>query len=136
MRARFSRCADRGETLIELIIAIAILGVCVVAIGSGVAGAVLVSGLHRDQADASRILHNYVEKLEATTYSSCATSYSLPQQTGFTAPSLSITYWNGTGFQATCPAGGDQGLQRVAITLTNTDQRVKQTLAVVLRSTT
>jgi Tfp pilus assembly protein PilE len=134
MRARLSRRADRGETLIELIIAIAILGVCVVAIGSGIAGAVMVSGLNRDQADAGRVLHNYAETLEAATYTPCATTYALPTQTGFDAPTLDITYWNGSAFQATCPVGGDQGLQRVAITVTNTDGRVSQSLRVVLRN--
>lgn len=138
MRARLRERADRGETLIELIIAITILGVCVVAIGSGIAGAVLASGLHRQQADASRILHNYAETLEGATYNACTTttpaSYSLTQQSGFKAPTVTVTYWNGTGFQANCPATGDSGLQRVSIGLTTTDGRVGQTLAVVLRN--
>jgi Tfp pilus assembly protein PilE len=134
MRTRLSRMADQGETLIELVIAIAILGVCVVAIGSSVVGAVMISGLNRSQADAGRVLHNYAETLEAATYTSCATTYSLPTQTGFQAPTLNVAYWNGSTFQITCPGGGDQGLQRVTITVTNTDGRVSQSLRVVLRN--
>jgi type II secretory pathway pseudopilin PulG len=124
--------SERGETLIELLIAITILGVCVVAIGASVAGAVLVSGLHRDQADAARILHNYAEQLQGT-YSNCATSYSLAQPPGFQVPSLDIAYWNGSGFQDNCPSP-DQGLQRVTIGVTSVDGRVSDALTIVLRS--
>ena len=138
MLARLRERADRGETLIELIIAITILGVCVVAIGSGIAGAVLASGLHRQQADATRILHNYAETLEGATYNACTNStpasYSLTQQSGFQAPTVTVTYWNGTAFQAGCPSGGDSGLQRVSINLKTTDGRVGQALSVVLRN--
>ncbi len=85
--------ADRGETLIELVISIAILGICVVAIGAGIIGTVMISTVHRDQADASTILHNYAEALQATTYSACAGStYSLPTVSGFAAPTISIAY--------------------------------------------
>lgn len=140
MFTRLRHDAERGETLLELVVAIFILGVCVIAIGSGIAGSVMISGLHRQQADASRILHNYAESLEAGGYAPCAgavgASYSLPQQSGFNPPSVSIGYWNGSGFQAGCPGSGDQGLQQVTISLVNTDFRVGQSLTLVLRSPT
>jgi Tfp pilus assembly protein PilV len=144
MLARLRQRRDQGETLIELLIAIAILGVCVVAIGSGIAGAVMVSGLHRDQADATRILHNYVETLEAAPYDACTSShqatYTLATQSGFAAPVLTVAYWDGSNFVAygagtsPCASNADTGLQRVTISLSNTDSRVSQSLSIVLRN--
>jgi hypothetical protein len=132
---------DAGETLLELIVAITILGVCVVAIGSGIVLSVKVSSIHRGQATAQAFLHNYAEALQ-TAYvpcNSCASSpnyvASLPAPTGFNAPTASVKYWNGTAFTATPPAT-DPGLQRGALTLTSKDGFVDESLVVVLRNTT
>jgi hypothetical protein len=135
---RFAR--DQGETLLELVIAITILGTCVVAIGAGIVGTVTISNIHRQQADASKVLHNYAEALEGTTYSPCpGAMYSLPTVSGFSSPTITISYWNKSltptaGFQPTCP-GTDQGVQRVKIDLANSDGRVSESLTVVLRNT-
>jgi Tfp pilus assembly protein PilV len=140
MCTRLRKADERGESLLELVVAIFILGVCVIAIGSGIAGSIMISGLHRQQADASRILHNYAESLKAGSYSPCSAdagaSYTLPQQPGFDAPGLAVRYWDGAGFQASCPAPGDQGLQQVTISLEDTDLRVGQSLTIVLRRST
>jgi Tfp pilus assembly protein PilE len=139
--SRWRRIAtEQGETLIELVIAIAILGVCVVAIGSGVAASVVVSGTHRDLADASQILHNDAEALEADPYVPCATatSYAVPSQagTGWRNPTVTVKYWNGSSFPQGGSCSSDQGLQQVTLTLTNKSGRVTQSLTLVLRSPT
>jgi type II secretory pathway pseudopilin PulG len=140
---------DQGETLLELIIAITILGVCVVAIGSGIAMSITISALHRNQANAQDALHNYAETLQGL-YQACTTAatptafytQSLAQlgPPGFGAPQVSVQYWmptggpSGTGaFAAACP-GTDQGLQQVTLTLASTTGTVTESLVVDLRS--
>jgi type II secretory pathway pseudopilin PulG len=135
--------SELGETLLELIIAIMILGVCVVAIGSGIAMSITISAVHRDQATAQDSLHNFAETLESS-YIPCTGAptpnygRSLAQLTppGFSAPTVMVDYWvpaTGT-FSSTCPSGGDTGLQQVALTLVSTAGRVSQSLVVDLRS--
>lgn len=125
---------ERGETLLELVVAIAILGVAVVAIASGIAVSVVVSGTHRDQANAGAYLHNYAEQVSAD-YTGCGASLpSLTAKTGFQAPSLSVKYWTGTAFgPSTCST--DPGVQQVTITVTSVDGRVTESLIVIVRKT-
>lgn len=131
---------EAGETLLELLVSITILGVAVIAIASGLAGTVMVSSLHRQQSDAQRALRNYAESLESGSYNPCtstsAASYSLGSTAGFVAPTVTVTYWNNStpGFQPSCPSGGDTGLQKVKISLQSADGRVADSVAVVLRS--
>lgn len=155
MRVR-SDCADeRGETLLELVVAIAILGICVVAIGSGIALSVRMSAIHRAQATASAFLHTYAETLEGN-YTACTTSSSPNYAAGLPHPPSNfskpnavvavVAYWDTasasfpTASTATssdpCPTGGDPGLQRVTLTLTSDDGYVSESLVVVLRNPT
>ncbi len=132
MRAGRQVRNERGETLLELIVALGILGVAVVAIASGIAVSVVASRSHRDQANAGSYLHNYAEQVAAS-YTGCgASAPALATQTGFQAPSLSIKYWTGAAFgSATCTT--DPGLQQVTISLTSSDTRVSQSLIVIVR---
>src|SRR4051794_38013316 len=122
MRSRAAVSDERGETLLELVIAIVILGVCVVAIGSGIAVSVKVSGIHRDQSTAGAFLHNYAETLQApSAYAPCTsastpnyvTNLSLAPPGAFQSPTATVTYWNNStsqfGTTTTCPATGDPG---------------------------
>ncbi len=78
--------------------AIMILGVCVVAIGSGIALSVTISAVHRNQATAQDSLRNYAETLQnsytpctATSTPNYATSLVAPP--GFAAPTVVVDYW-------------------------------------------
>jgi type II secretory pathway pseudopilin PulG len=134
---------DRGETLLELIIAIAILGVCVVAIGSGIAMSITISAVHRNQATAQDSLHNYAETLQSS-YVPCTAStapnyaQTLKQlaPSNWPAPTVVVEYWLPTTavFSPTCPAGGDTGLQQVALTQSDASGKVSQSLVVDLRN--
>jgi type II secretory pathway pseudopilin PulG len=132
---------DQGETLLELIMAIAILGLCVVAIGSGIAMTITISVVHRKQATAQSALRNYAELLPQS-YAKCATSQTyaslLPVPSGFPAPTVVVNYWMPAAASfttnQTCPVGGDTGLQQVALTLTSTTGHVSESLVVDLRS--
>jgi Tfp pilus assembly protein PilV len=134
--------ADRGETLLELIMAIMILGVSVVAIGSGIALSITISAVHRNQATAQDSLRNYAETLQSS-YVAC-TANSTPKYTAslvappaFAAPIVVVDYWiPATAMFTTnqaCPAGGDTGLQQVTLTLASTSGKVSESLTVDLR---
>lgn len=141
------RGRDDGETLIEILLSITILGICVGGIGGSIAFAVKASGIHRSQAVASQYLHNYAETLQSD-YKTCtgnaaatASSYAADlaaAPAGFAAPAIRVAFWNGTRFVTNggaCP-GTDPGLQRVTLTLASTDGHVNESLAVVIRDTT
>jgi type II secretory pathway pseudopilin PulG len=59
-----ARDDDRGETLIELIVALAIMGITVVAIVSGIATGIVMSDIHRKQATAGAVVRQYAEAIE------------------------------------------------------------------------
>ncbi len=132
---------DRGETLIELLITIAIMGIAVVAILGAVLTAVGASSLHRSQVTAVNDLRSAAETLSrtaATGYTPCATSAQvatgLPPGGGVTV--AGVRYWNGSAFGSSCSAGSDQGLQQVTLQVTLASQfgpSYAQTLAVVVR---
>jgi type II secretory pathway pseudopilin PulG len=121
---------QRGETLIELLVAISILGTGVVALLGGIGTSIVVSDVHRKEATVDTVVHSYAEAIEngiqipatpdtqatsgtqatsdtqATPYVDCARpdAYSTPPgfsaPTGFTAGVSSVQYWTGTGFGA------------------------------------
>jgi type II secretory pathway pseudopilin PulG len=136
--------ADRGDTLLELIVAIAILGVCVVAIGAGITVSIKMSAIHRNQATASAFLHNYAETLQSS-YPVCSGSMASDYASLVTAPSgfnlqtPTIKFWDPTSakFLAvdTCPSP-DSVLRQVGLTLVSQDTRVSESLVFVVRKTT
>jgi type II secretory pathway pseudopilin PulG len=132
--------ADRGDTLLELIVAIAILGVCVVAIGAGITLSIKMSTIHRNQATANAFLHNYAETLQSS-YPVCSGSIasdytgSLAAPSGFTSPAATVKFWDPTAakFVASgCPTS-DPGLRQISLTLTSSDGLVAESLVFVVR---
>src|SRR6185369_1991475 len=116
---------DRGETLIELLVTVVILGTAVVAIVAALATAIRVSDIHRKQASAGAYVRAYAEALEtyvaAGSYQPCpvGTAYDgrftipAPEDVKYDPPSVvSVEYWTGSAWQSGCPAS-DVGLQRV-----------------------
>jgi Tfp pilus assembly protein PilV len=141
---------DRGETLLELLVALVIMGIAVVAIVGGLASSILISDVHRRQAQTGVVVRDYAEALQAAitadqaNYIACAGPASYAPSaaavagTGFTVPSgytgsASVQYWDGSSTFASCPAGGDTGLQRVTLTVSSDDGRARQSLIVILR---
>jgi prepilin-type N-terminal cleavage/methylation domain-containing protein len=138
-----SRCprGDRGSTLLEVLIATALLGMITAALLGALGTVVIMSDTHRKQATAGTTARDYAEAIQntvATTgYVSCAGSAayapppSLRVPPGFTASVVSVQYWSGSAWQATCSS--DTGLQRITVQVASTDARATEQIAVVLR---
>ena len=136
---------ERGETLVELLVTIAIVGIAIVGVVASLGAALEFSQRDRSDADLETVLTSYAEQLERLDYETCgaANPYAttgpaaLPSVSGIDvryADSVaagtdvsaaylvridSVQYWDGqgspAGFGAACPAGGDPGLQRITL---------------------
>jgi type II secretory pathway pseudopilin PulG len=135
---------DRGETLLELLIALTIMSIAVVAIIGGLLASITVSDIHRKQSTAGAAVRDYAENVEkyvaGTGYTSCgAPSAYAPAVSGitFTAPvgyvasAVAVRYWSGTAW-TTGPCT-DVGLQELTIQVASSDTRATERLVVVLR---
>ena len=133
---------ERGETLLELLIALVIMGIGVLAIIGGLGTSMSMSGLHRNQSTAGVIVRDYAESIEAfvggSGYQPCAApSAYAPAAVGYSTPSanyvpspVSVRYWNGSAFVSSC---ADVGLQQLTIQVAAPDTRVIERLVLVLR---
>jgi len=71
---------DRGETLVELMVALAIMGTAVIALVGGIGTFVQTSEIHRKQAKSQAYLREFAETLQAsmatypTGYVACSTA--------------------------------------------------------------
>lgn len=135
---------DKGETLIELVAAIAILGVCVVAIGSGIVLSIKISDMHRSETTANAYVRSYAEAIENTvansTWQGCSANsatyqspagFALPSSSQYTASVSNIQFWNGSAFTGSCSS--DYGLQQLTLTVASTDSRATEQLTLVIR---
>ena len=136
------RCEDRGETLVELLVALAILGITLVAVIGAFGASITMSDVHRKQASAGAAVRNYAEQVAdyvaGTGYTACAgpgayaagtVGYTAPS--GYTASPVSIRYWSGTAWSAGC--GSDTGLQLLTVSVSSADSRAVEQVTVVLR---
>lgn len=133
---------DRGETLLELLIALTIMSIAVVAVVGGLLAAVAVSDIHRKQSTAGAAVRDYAESVEkyvaGTGYTACAApSAYAAGAVGFTVPSgysasaVAVRYWSGAAWAASPCA--DVGLQELTIQVASSDSRASERLVVVLR---
>ncbi len=123
---------DAGETLIEVVISIAIMGIAFVALLGGMLTAVSLSGLHREQADTQLQLVSAVEQVKAALYAgNCAAApqYSVP------GVGIAVEYWNGVTFGPTCfeTLVPYYRMQRITLTITTTDGRVTSSQTILKR---
>jgi Tfp pilus assembly protein PilV len=103
MRPRGS-APERGESLIELLVALLIMGTAVVAVVGGLGTAIIMSDVHRKQAGVAGHLKIFAANLESaiaaspTQYVDCATLGSYPDYTPgapYDADVTRVLYWNG-----------------------------------------
>jgi type II secretory pathway pseudopilin PulG len=134
--------ADRGETLVELLITIVIMGITVVAVVGGLMTSIQMSDVHRKQATAGAAARDYAETVDryvgSTGYVACATSSAYSPTTvgfgapaGYTASVASVRYWTGTTWTSTCSS--DLGLQQVTVQVQSDDARATESSVLVVR---
>jgi hypothetical protein len=119
--ARRTGSRDAGETLVELLITIMIMGISVAAVLGALVMAIGASKLHRNQAEAQDRLRNWAELVSGdTTYGDCpGTTSAFPaapsMPTGMSATIAGVQYWDGSAFVGGCPVSGDTGVQKVTL---------------------
>lgn len=137
--------SDRGETLIEVLVAVVILGIAGVAVMAGLLLSVKASDIHRKETTGSAYVRNYAEAVQnyvatsgATNYKSCAgANWYTPAKVGFIVPpgysanqtaALSVSSTGGTS-----ACSSDTGVQSMTLSVSSNDNRASETLYVVLR---
>lgn len=140
--------SDRGESLVELLVAVAILGVAAVAILAGLQLSVQASDIHRKQTTGGAYVRSYAEAIadyvasSASHYVPCAGAGaygaatvgfagSLPS--GYSATSSAALRVPPDGGAAGTCAGNDTGVQQVSLTVSSGDGRASERLTVLLR---
>lgn len=126
MRPRSGAGSDDGATLIEVLVAVAIVGVAFATIVGGMYTVIVASDANRKQAGAATHLTSYAEAVKADAYVDCATTYAgagfaLPS--GFTKGPVTVAYWNAASLAFDAACGSDSGLQRVTLSIRSDDSR-------------
>lgn len=142
---------DQGETLVEVLVAVAILGLAGVAVLVGMGLAAKASRIHRAETTGSAQLRSYAEDIQqtvtndptkyttacanqATAYLGSAVGFSTP--TGFNDPTYTIQSigQNSSGQVINVGCGStDVGLQKLTLSMASKDGSTTETLAFVLR---
>lgn len=146
MRAPAPPHGDAGFSLAEVLLAVALLGICFAGLLGGMGMSVLASSLHRDQADGHALLVSAAEAAKDPVRNpwpagSCPSTLSfttgVPLPAGWTAaaigpPSVEYGSWTGDAFAAhtDCTA---VDLQRITLTVTSPDGRTSESLVVLRR---
>jgi len=141
MQTRDSFSSEKGESLLELMIAIVIISVGVIAVVAGLATSIRMSDIHRKETTAGSTVRSYAEAIQNSVASSgyqasCTPTYgsSFTVPSGYTASITAVSFWNGSSFPSTaCNAATDQGLQQLTLSVAPGDTRVAEKLVIVVR---
>lgn len=127
---------DRGVTMIELLVAVVLMGL---AFGAVFGGLGLFFKIQSTQTSNSKLdvqLRNYAESVLDQPYKNCAVAADYTGAGKATAPTgytgaITVKYWDGNitnaAFGTTCSS--DKGVQQITLTLTDAD-KVKGTLVI------
>jgi Tfp pilus assembly protein PilV len=134
-----------GDTLVEILVALTILGIAVVAILGAMGASVISTDVAMKQAHAETTLRSWVEDLASpdTAYVECATTgaagYSasavgVSVPAGMTATITAVAFWDGASTSpatfgsapGSCPTS-DQGLQRLSLRVASSDGKAAKT---------
>ena len=140
---RTPRNDDRGETLVELVVAVAILGIAAVAILGGLMMTIQSSVMHRNDASGGAYVRSFAEAIQTDVdnngYKTCANALSgyagvavpdLPS--GYTKTVTAVQSWNGSAW-GLCTADGIQRLELQVRTTGDALHRADEKLTVILR---
>lgn len=146
---------DGGETLIELVLAVAIIAITAVALIGSVLTGISASSEHRTLADGDAIIRSFadaaaqqIQRQTPALWQGCATSYTLDNsklpsvptgyQVGFDFNAAPIKYWisagsGGTWSASNCPS--NSAPQLITVVMTPPTQ-IQETLSFVVRKPT
>ena len=119
-----ARTGERGETLVELLVALGILAFAVVTIMATMAVAIMMSSKHRQQTDANTYLVNAAENVKAAVYVECqnnptyAHGLTLPSGWSITVSGASAVAQDvdtGIVSLAACPGAVDTKVEQVNV---------------------
>jgi prepilin-type N-terminal cleavage/methylation domain-containing protein len=112
------RGKDRGDTLIEVLLAVVIIGAIFSAYFTAVSTGSKTSAAHRNYVTADALLRDYAEAAKSAARADCPTSATYTTTTTSLPPGFSVT--NGTGFVGTdgvCPTD-TSSVQEAELTVT------------------
>lgn len=141
--ARRARGAQSGYSLIEVLIAVMLVGTVVAALAAGMLTMMNATRSTSEQQRLQAGVLSYTEWLRSQTYTDCATSYSSWTGEGVKGKVDGVRYWVrapgaawGDGsFATTCNAANEQGRQLIDVTV-SLDGGPSTTAQVVLRKDT
>ncbi|MEU3838683.1 prepilin-type N-terminal cleavage/methylation domain-containing protein [Streptomyces sp. NPDC028635] len=129
------RRGDEGETLVEVLVAVVLMGVAFVAVLGGLGTAIISSVAQQKMTSADSVIRSAAEKVVSDPYVSCARSYETPAPPAGYTVTVEVEYWDGVGaFGRPCPTA-DTGVQKVTLTVHSSGPRPVRdaTLEVVKR---
>jgi prepilin-type N-terminal cleavage/methylation domain-containing protein len=127
-----------GFTLVEIMVTVVIMSIAFVTLLEGEAVFFHSTTVRRATASLDSASRNYATALTNVAYVDCAVAYAVAAPGGTTA-AVTVDYWNGDTAPAsfatrpTCLANGDQGAQRLDVTLTDTETAQTDQLTTVKR---
>lgn len=131
--------SDRGETLVEVLAAVVILGIAGVAVMAGLLLSVKASDIHRKETASGAYVKNYAEAIQNYVQGhqsafSCSPDYS-PATVGFTASSVFVASysWSALGPTGAATACTANASQLIKLKVVSTDGRATERLSFVLR---
>lgn len=114
------RRGEEGETLVEVLVAVVLMGIAFVTILGGIGTAIISSVTQHKVTSADSVIRSAAEKVVSDPYVSCASGYETPTPPAGYTVTVSIEYWDGVGtFGGTCPTA-DTGVQKVTLTMHST----------------
>ncbi|MFE2327120.1 prepilin-type N-terminal cleavage/methylation domain-containing protein [Streptomyces sp. NPDC059385] len=114
---------EEGETLIEVLVAVVLMGVAFVAILGGMGTAIISSVTQQKVTGADSVVRSAAEKVLSAPYVSCAPGYGTPEPPAGYTVTVEVEYWDGVGaFGPSCPTA-DTGVQKVTLTVHSTGPR-------------
>ncbi|MCX5384165.1 type II secretion system protein [Streptomyces sp. NBC_00083] len=125
---------EEGETLIEVLVAVVLMGVAFVAVLGGIGTAIISSLTQAKVTGADSVVRSAAEKVVSDPYASCARGYETPTPPAGYTVTVTVEYWDGVGtFAPSCPTA-DTGVQKVTLTVHTTGPRpVKDTTLDVVK---
>jgi Tfp pilus assembly protein PilV len=104
-------------TFIEVLIAVALLGVIVVTMMAGLSSIALATGHHRQQTTLDLLARSEAEFLKSQTYSPKPATYASISASGYTFSITQVLYWDPT-LGTFSLANNENGLQQISVTVT------------------